>query len=37
MVVSAVTMFLSDVCGYMKSPTVCEAKIEIDVMVRTTW
>ena len=37
MIVSAVTMLASNVWGYVKSPTICEAEIEIDVMVRAAW
>ena len=33
MIVSAVTMPLSDICGYVKSFAKCKVEIETDVMV----
>ena len=37
LIVNVVTVFPSDVCGYVKSPATYGAKIEIDVKVRTSW
>ena len=37
MIVSAVTMLPSDVCGYVESLAMCRAKIGINSRVRATW
>ena len=37
MIVSVVAMLPSDVCGDVKSPATCRAKIEIDIKVRAIW
>ena len=37
MIISAMTMLLSDVCGDVKSPATRGFEIKIDVRVRTTW